>query len=199
MGAKFYRGSDKSKKIRKRLSQTRTWFKQFKWIACKYHHLDIADRFNKPIKAHWWWHSLLTLLFLLTTRSRASNLGLWPSFQGKQLWLHRSAFAPRHEALPDQHSYALQPVQPSQGCWCRCCRLHCSLFRFILLRLLRWIHLQDVRQQMRKDVGEHEEVLRDQLKPQWRPPSLLRLLHRRLQKNGLQLVNDYQSNLTAIK
>ena len=35
MGAKFYRGSDKSKKIRKRLSQTRTWFKQFKWIACK--------------------------------------------------------------------------------------------------------------------------------------------------------------------
>ena len=36
MGAKFYRGSDKSKKIRKRLTQTRTWFKQFKWIACKY-------------------------------------------------------------------------------------------------------------------------------------------------------------------
>ena len=35
MGAKFYRGSDKSKKIRKRLTQTRTWFKQFKWIACK--------------------------------------------------------------------------------------------------------------------------------------------------------------------
>ena len=36
MGAKFYRGSDKSKKIRKRLTQTRTWFKQFKWIACKF-------------------------------------------------------------------------------------------------------------------------------------------------------------------
>ena len=35
MGAKFYRGSDKAKKIRKRLTQTRTWFKQFKWLACK--------------------------------------------------------------------------------------------------------------------------------------------------------------------
>ena len=36
MGAKFYRGSEKAKKIRKRLTQTRTWFKQFKWIACKF-------------------------------------------------------------------------------------------------------------------------------------------------------------------
>ena len=35
MGAKFYRGSDKPKKIRKRLSQTRSWFGQFKFIACK--------------------------------------------------------------------------------------------------------------------------------------------------------------------
>ena len=35
MGAKFYRGSDKPKKIRKRLSQTRSWFGQFKWVACK--------------------------------------------------------------------------------------------------------------------------------------------------------------------
>ena len=37
MGAKFYRGSDKSKKIRKRVTQTRTWFKQFKWIAYHAH------------------------------------------------------------------------------------------------------------------------------------------------------------------
>ena len=49
MGAKFYRGSDKSKKIRKRLSQTRTWFKQFKWIACKYHYPDHADKMDKSI------------------------------------------------------------------------------------------------------------------------------------------------------
>ena len=47
MGAKFYRGSDKSKKIRKRLSQTRTWFKQFKWIACKFAY-DQQVKFEHP-------------------------------------------------------------------------------------------------------------------------------------------------------
>ena len=45
MGAKFYRGGDKSKKIRKRLSQTRSWFKQFKWIACKFHEGKYAQRY----------------------------------------------------------------------------------------------------------------------------------------------------------
>ena len=35
MGAKFYRGSDKPKKIRKRFSQTRSWFRTLKWVACK--------------------------------------------------------------------------------------------------------------------------------------------------------------------
>ena len=34
MGAKFYRGSDKPKKIKKRLTQTRTWFRTLKWVAC---------------------------------------------------------------------------------------------------------------------------------------------------------------------
>ena len=37
MGAKFYRGSDKAKKIRKRLSQTRSWFGQFKCVAYHAH------------------------------------------------------------------------------------------------------------------------------------------------------------------
>ena len=37
MGVKFYRGADKPKKIRKRVSQTRSWFRTFKWVACKYH------------------------------------------------------------------------------------------------------------------------------------------------------------------
>ena len=36
MGAKFYRGADKPKKIRKRFSQTRSWFRTHKWLACKY-------------------------------------------------------------------------------------------------------------------------------------------------------------------
>ena len=37
MGVKFYRGADKPKKIRKRVSQTRSWFRTFKWVACKYY------------------------------------------------------------------------------------------------------------------------------------------------------------------
>merc|ERR1719464_2394817 len=37
MGLKFYRGTDKSKKIRKRFTQTRTWFRQFKWLAYHAH------------------------------------------------------------------------------------------------------------------------------------------------------------------
>ena len=36
MGAKFFRSADKPKKIRKRFSQTRSWFRTFKWVACKY-------------------------------------------------------------------------------------------------------------------------------------------------------------------
>ena len=35
MGAKFYRANYNSKKIRKRFSQTRTWFRTLKWVACK--------------------------------------------------------------------------------------------------------------------------------------------------------------------
>lgn len=35
MGAKFYRGADKPKKIRKRFTQTRSWFRTLKWVACK--------------------------------------------------------------------------------------------------------------------------------------------------------------------
>ena len=36
MGVKFYRSADKPKKIRKRFSQTRSWFRTLKWVACKY-------------------------------------------------------------------------------------------------------------------------------------------------------------------
>ena len=38
MGAKFFRGADKPKKFRKRFSQNRSWFRTFKWVACKYHY-----------------------------------------------------------------------------------------------------------------------------------------------------------------
>ena len=38
MGAKFFRGADKPKKFRKRFSQNRSWFRTFKWVACKYNY-----------------------------------------------------------------------------------------------------------------------------------------------------------------
>ena len=41
MGAKFYRGSDKSKKIRKRFSQSRSFFRTHKWLAYHAHPLMI--------------------------------------------------------------------------------------------------------------------------------------------------------------
>ena len=37
MGAKFYRGADKPKKIRKRFFQTRSWARTLKWVACIIH------------------------------------------------------------------------------------------------------------------------------------------------------------------
>merc|ERR1711935_746787 len=42
MGVKFYRGADKPKKIRKRVSQTRSWFRTFKWVAYHAHPLMVV-------------------------------------------------------------------------------------------------------------------------------------------------------------
>ena len=50
MGAKFYRGADKGKKIRKRFSQTRSWFRGFKWVAYHAHPLMIVGH---PFKGGW--------------------------------------------------------------------------------------------------------------------------------------------------
>ena len=41
MGAKFYRGSNKPSKIRKRFSQSRSWFRTHKWLAYHAHPLMI--------------------------------------------------------------------------------------------------------------------------------------------------------------
>ena len=49
MGVKFYRGADKPKKIRKRVTQTRSWFRTFKWVACKYYNQDKKATFNSKI------------------------------------------------------------------------------------------------------------------------------------------------------
>merc|ERR1711934_968740 len=42
MGAKFFRGADKPKKLRKRFSQTRSWFRTFKWVAYHAHPVMIV-------------------------------------------------------------------------------------------------------------------------------------------------------------
>ena len=41
MGAKFYRGADKPKKMRKRFMQTRSWFRTYKWVAYHAHAKDV--------------------------------------------------------------------------------------------------------------------------------------------------------------
>lgn len=43
MGAKFYEGSDESKKIRKRFSQSRSFFRTHKWLAYHAPPLMIPD------------------------------------------------------------------------------------------------------------------------------------------------------------
>jgi hypothetical protein len=50
MGAKFYRGSDKPKKLRKRFSQTRSWFRTLKWVAYHAHPTMVAGH---PFKGSW--------------------------------------------------------------------------------------------------------------------------------------------------
>merc|ERR1740130_857707 len=42
MGAKFFRSADKPKKIRKRVTQTRSWFRTFKWTSYHAHPLMIC-------------------------------------------------------------------------------------------------------------------------------------------------------------
>ena len=50
MGAKFYRGADKPKKLRKRFSQTRSWFRTLKWVAYHAHPNMVAGH---PFKGSW--------------------------------------------------------------------------------------------------------------------------------------------------
>ena len=89
MGGKFYRGGDKSKKIKKRVTQTRTWARTLKWVACKT--TSIVDLF----------------------RSRASNFRRWTPIQGlmgQQQWL---SFAPRNEAILNQLTNIVRSSKPS--------------------------------------------------------------------------------------
>ena len=171
MGAKFYRGADKPKKIRKRFTQTRTWFRQFKWLACK------SPLSPEPVDSP---------LFNLTLRSRTSNWRSRTPIQGRWCEKHWHALAPRHEEIPDPDSILVHPTKPSRDCWCSSCSGLIPILRCLLLKLLRWIHLQDGWGQLPEDDDQLEEVLRDLIKPGIQPRAVMCLLHRWIQENGLQ-------------
>ncbi len=87
MGAKFYRGADKPKKIRKRFSQTRSWFRTLKWTACTF--LILGHRYPTNL--------LITQIFdhsLFQYRSRSSHYGCRTSFQGSMGILNRPTLSP---------------------------------------------------------------------------------------------------------
>ena len=157
MGAKFYRGSDKSKKIRKRLSQTRTWFKQFKWIACKYT-IKLISRNDMSAKTplHILRHNFFSFWLitncsrlLLFDRSRSSHVRDRPPLQGSDGLLYWTARPPRPQAFPDQHALPLLSSQPHQGHGCLRRRCLHPILRLLLLRLLRWLHLPAQRLSLR--------------------------------------------------
>jgi len=40
MGFKYYRTSDRTKKFKNRIMNTRTWFRDLKWVSCKLNSLN---------------------------------------------------------------------------------------------------------------------------------------------------------------
>ena len=81
MGLKYYRASEKPDKVRKRISMSRYWFRDLKWVACR--------RARSP------------------SRPRAPHHGAGPPLQGRLVAARGAARPPRHEALPDPHARPL--------------------------------------------------------------------------------------------
>ena len=162
MGAKFYRGADKPKKLKKRFTQTRTWFRTLKWVACK------------CVLAH-------------PLRPRASYPCGWPPLQGILGLLDWIPPASRHEALPDRDARALRPSQPLQGCRCCCCYFNGPLILELLQLVLRVGQLRLRKHCLRQDDERNEELLRKQ-----REQSRCRLpiLYRWLQPYDLRYKDD---------
>ncbi len=80
MGAKFYRGSDKPKKLRKRFSQTRSWFRTLKWVAYHAHPHMVAGH---PFKGSWVFSTGQLLHPDLKRFSLQSAVLFKPPFPGK--------------------------------------------------------------------------------------------------------------------
>ena len=85
MGAKFYRGADKPKKIRKRFFQTRSWFRTLKWVSCKH----------------------ITYPITTVYRSRTSCIRTWTPLQGWLGLLYRPNPSPRSQEIRHQYSCLL--------------------------------------------------------------------------------------------
>ena len=80
MGVKFYRSADKPKKVRKRIMQTRSWFRTFKWVAYHAHPLMIPGH---PFKGGVWLSSGQLLHPDLKRFGLASAVFFKPPMAGK--------------------------------------------------------------------------------------------------------------------
>ena len=121
MGAKFYRGADKPKKIRKRLYQTRSWARTLKWVACI--HLFTSS------------HSY---------RSCSPHLGCWTSIQGIVGPLYRTTLTPRSKKICTLYCCFLQTSLPrKEPLWLTRWTLS-SFFRRFLPLLLRYFHISNL-------------------------------------------------------
>lgn len=119
MGAKQYRGADKPKKIRKRFSQTRSWFRTLKWTACM---INISQ---------------------ISFRSRPSHMGCWTPLQGKLGFLNRSTLASWLEEIRSPNCRPLQATLPWQEPLRPSVSTHLSAhIHRLLLSLLRCQELQ---------------------------------------------------------
>ena len=149
MGCKFYRGSDRPKKIHKRLVHSRSWFRMLKWVACKY-------QFYMLINPQY--------LFLFNFRSRTSNFRGWSSIQGRTGYVPRLLASSRHEEI--QYSIILLVRSTKTKCHasCRCCRCWFpgSIIRWLLRYILQWSFIQRNRTKVLLNDGRHEEML-------WKP------------------------------
>jgi hypothetical protein len=85
MGAKFYRGADKPKKLRKRFSQTRSWFRTLKWVAYHAHPHMVAGH---PFKGSWVFSTGQLLHPDLKRFSLQSAVLFKPPFPGKNPYDH---------------------------------------------------------------------------------------------------------------
>lgn len=170
MGAKFYKDTAKSKKIRKRFTQTRSWFRTLKWLACKCARCDAWINLA-PSAA-----SCADLIAILAIfRLCPSHLDRRTPFQGRLGSSPRLPAAPGHEALLNCDANSFRTTQPIEDAsrnsipsWLR------SFVQLLLPKLLRQQNILPRQPQLRQDARADEALLWN--KPNGRSPQALLLL-----------------------